>query len=79
MDFVITKTSSDYYVAFKHFSNLEELINFAKSEGQIIIQKNLRFNDNIDELVKYSEVSKEVAIRLAETEWEIEIYDDYRE
>ena len=80
MKFVIYKTDDDDYSDSKvlNFNTIEQLIAFQKREKYpIIIEK----NDSRDEkfLVDYYEVDSKKAKAIAECEYSIEIYNDYRE
>lgn len=80
MKFVIYKTDDDDYSNFRvlNFNTVEQLIAFQKREKYPII---IGENDYLDEkiLVDYYEVSPKKAKAIAECEYSIEIYNDYRE
>lgn len=76
MDFIITMTSDSDYIALRHFTTIEELTNFVSKEGRIVMQPN-RYNP--DFIHKAYGVDKQLAERMGNAAFKIEIYDDYRE
>ena len=78
MKFVITRTSDDEYIKIKEISTLEELINFRKEVGDIIITHNFWYESEEIERIKryYPNINTEEVVTIPN---EIEIYDDYRE
>ena len=80
MRFVIFKTDDDDYSNSKvlNFNTIEELITFQKRvKEELIIGKNRQHNEEV--LVKYNGVGPKKAKAIAECEYFIEIYNDYRE
>lgn len=80
MKFVVYKTNDDDYSNSKvlNFNTIEELITFQKKvEEPLIIGKNYRHKEEV--LVKYDRVEPKKAKAIAECEYSIEIYNDYRE
>ena len=79
MKFVLTRTSSDYYIGVKNFSTVEELVNFMhKQKHPLIIGRNFAFNENI-EMIQEGCARGVDAHEVAATPYNIEIYDSYRE
>lgn len=80
MRFLICKTSDDDYSNSKvlNFNTIEELITFQKKVKEpLIIEKNYQHNEKA--LVKSGGVGPKKAKAIAECEYSIEIYNDYRE
>lgn len=77
---VMTRTSEDYWYQIKTIPNLESLIDIYRSEGDLILQKNWRYKDDPKEFVKFWDgMTLEDAKEVSECEFELEIYDTYRE
>lgn len=80
MTFVVTKTSDPVTAQIKTFNTLQELINFQKRQKcGIIINKNISYNESIEDCMEDYQVSEEVAKQIVSIEYEIEIYDAWRE
>ena len=80
MTFVISQTSHDTIEGLRNFSTIEDLIRFQKRNKQeLIIKHNCFLGEPIQKIMEYYEVDKETAKQISITEYEIEIYDDYRE
>lgn len=80
MNFVVTKTSDPVTAQIKTFNTLQELITFQKQKKcGIIINKNISYNESIADCMEDYQVSKEVAKQIVSTEYEIEVYDAWRE
>ena len=80
MTFVITRTSSDTVKGIRNFTSIDDLINFRKKcKNPLIINRNFLLGEPIKEIMEYQKVDKETAKQISITEYEIEIYDDYRE
>lgn len=79
MEFVLTRTSSDYYMGVKNFSTVEELVNFMhKQQHPLIIGRNFAFNEDI-EITQECCAHGVDAHEVVAIPYSIEIYDDYRE
>ena len=81
MKFVIYKTNDDDYSNSKvlNFNTIEQLITFQKREKHpIIIEENSSYNEE-KFLINYYGIRPEKAKVIAECEYSIEIYNDYRE
>lgn len=77
---VMTKTSEDYWYRIKTIQNLEELMIILKNERRLVLQKNWRYKDDPKEIVdRWDGMTLEDAKEVSECEFEVEIYDDYRE
>lgn len=77
---IITKTSSDYWYKIKTFPNLESLLTFCKQEGRLVLQQNLDYQHNPREIMTFWDgMTLADAKEVSECEFELEIYDDYRE
>ena len=80
MDFVITYTSQSHAPSIKHFNSLEELINFYNKVGSLILQHNTLKNEDPNFIMEWNCVSNiELATQICECDYELEVYDDYRE
>lgn len=80
MKFFIYKTNDDDYSNSRvlNFNTIEELITFQKKENEpLIIKKNYHHNEKA--LVEFGGVGPKKAKAIAECEYSIEIYNDYRE
>ena len=77
---VMTRTSEDYWYKIVTIPNLEALITIFKDTGNLILQKNWRYKDNPEEIIEFWEgMTIEDAKEVSECEFELEIYDTYRE
>ena len=77
---VMTKSSEDYWYEIRTIPNLETLIAIFKDKGNLIIQKNWRYKDDPEEIASFWEgMSLDDAKEVSECEFELEIYDSYRE
>ena len=77
---VITKTSSDYWYKIKTFPNLESVLTFCRQKGQLVLKKNWHYKDDPKEIIKFWDgMTLADAKEVSECEFELEIYDDYRE
>lgn len=80
MDFVITYTSQSHAPSIKHFNSLEELINFYKEAGSLILERNALKDEDPNSIMKWNCVSNiKLATQISECDYELEVYDDYRE
>lgn len=80
MKFVIYKTDDDDYSNSKvlNFNTIDELIAFQKKENEpLIIGENYQHDEKA--LVEFGGVGSKKAKAIAECEYSIEIYNDYRE
>lgn len=79
MTFVMTRTS-DSTPQIKTFDTIQDLIKLHEQENHgILIIDNFWYNEPVEECVECCQVSKDVAKQIVSTQYEIEIYDDYRE
>ena len=77
---VMTKTSEDYWYQIRVIPNLEALITIFKGEGKLILQKNWRYKDDPKKIVRFWDgMTLKDAKEVSECEFELEIYDGYRE
>ena len=77
---VMTKSSEDYWYEIRTISNLETLITIFKDKGNLILQKNWRYGDDPKEIARFWEgMTLEDAKEVSECEYDLEIYDSYRE
>lgn len=77
MKFVITKASSDDYMAIRDFPTIESLITFMKKQkNPLIIQSNFWYNENAKNVSYFSKINPN---ELVSTPYNINIYDDYIE
>lgn len=77
---VMTRTSEDYWYKIVTIPNLETLIDIFKDTGDLILQKNWRYKNDPKEIIEFWEgMTLEDAKELSECEFELEIYDTYRE
>ena len=77
---VMTRTSEDYWYKIVTIPNLETLIYIFKDTGYLILQKNWRYKNDPKEIIEFWEgMTLEDAKELSECEFELEIYDTYRE
>ena len=77
---VMTRTSEDYWYKIVTIPNLETLIDIFKDTGDLILQKNWRYKSDPKEIIEFWEgMTLEDAKELSECEFELEIYDTYRE
>lgn len=79
MKFYVDSVSGKYPRQVQTFSTLEDIINFYKEHGEIIITHNYWYHELPDFLVKFNGIPQEVADEIVKCEYSIEIYDDYRE
>lgn len=77
---IITKTSSDYWYDLKVLPNLEALIEMCRQEGALILQENFWHEEDPSIIQEcWFNVSLEDAKEISKCEFNLEIYDDYRE
>lgn len=77
---VMTRTSEDYWYKIVTIPNLETLIDIFKNTGDLILQKNWRYKNDPKEITEFWEgMTIEDAKEVSECEFELEIYDTYRE
>ena len=77
---VMTRTSEDYWYKIVTIPNLETLIDIFKNTGNLILQKNWRYKNDPKEIAEFWEgMTLEDAKEVSECEFELEIYDTYRE
>ena len=77
---VMTRTSEDYWYKIVTIPNLETLIDIFKNTGDLILQKNWRYKNDPKEIIEFWEgMTIEDAKEVSECEFELEIYDTYRE
>ena len=77
---VMTKSSEDYWYEIRTIPDLETLITIFKDKGDLIIQKNWRYKDEPEEIASLWEgMTLDDAKEVSECEFELEIYDSYRE
>lgn len=77
---VMTKSSEDYWYEIRTIPDLETLITIFKDKGDLIIQKNWRYKDDPEEIASFWEgMTLDDAKEVSECEFELEIYDSYRE
>ena len=77
---VLTKTSEDYWYQLKIFPNLESLLTLVRQKGDVVIQKNWRYKDDPKDICRFWDgMTLEDAKEVSDCEFEIEIYDAYRE
>ena len=77
---VMTKTSEDYWYRIKTIQNLEELITILKNERRLVLQKNWNYKDDPKKIADHWDgMTLEDAKEVSECEFELEIYDGYRE
>lgn len=80
MEFVVYKTSSDEINNIRNFSTIEDFLRFkTRQKNDLIITDNPVYKTNPNDITKYNRVDIELAKRLSEIEYAIEIYNDYRE
>jgi gamma-glutamylcyclotransferase (GGCT)/AIG2-like uncharacterized protein YtfP len=78
MEFLVTKASRNTWYEFKTFNSLEELIDYKNScREDIIISKNFNYKDPINVIMYVYDTTLEDAKKIRETEYEIQIHDDY--
>lgn len=79
MKFYISKVSDDDYQDIKEFNTIDELITFCKeNENWLCIHPNWYSEDEIPDMVSWG-TPEELAKEIVKCEYEVEIYDDYRE
>ena len=77
MKFVVTKTSSDDYMAIRDFPTVESLITFMKQKKHpLIIDDNFFYKEDAKRVPHFSKISPDELVSIP---YNIEIYDDYRE
>ncbi len=77
---IITKTNSDYGHTYRNFTTIETLFDYVKSCGHaVVLQKNVWHSDSIDVIMDCWHTSKEDAEKIKQAEWEMEIYNSWRE
>ena len=77
---VMTKTSDSYWYKIKYLPNLEALFTICRDKGDLVLQKNWRYEDDPKDIVKFWDgMTLEDAKEVSECEFMLEIYDDYRE
>jgi len=77
---VMTKSSDDYWYQIKVIPNLEALLTILKNKGHLVLQNNWRYKNDPKEIIRFwDEMTLEDAKEVSECEFELEIYDDYRE
>ena len=77
---VMTKTSEDYWYRIKTIKNLEELITILKNERRLVLQKNWNYKNDPKKIAdRWDDMTLEDAKEVSECEFELEIYDGYRE
>lgn len=79
MKFYISKVSDDYYKDVKEFNTIDELMKFCKANDDCLcIHRNWYSEYEIPDMVSWG-TPEELAKEIVSCEYEIEIYDDYRE
>lgn len=79
MKFYISKVSDDEYKDVKEFNTIDELMKFCKENKDCLcIHLNWYFEWEIPDMVSLGTPEK-LAKEIVTCEYEIEIYDDYRE
>lgn len=77
---VVVKTSEDYWYQLKYLPSLEALLTLCRQKGSLILQRNWRYKDKPEEIMRFWEgMTLEDAKEISECEFELEIYDTYRE
>lgn len=77
---VMTKSSDDYWYQIKVIPTLKSLLLICRDKGDLILSKNWRYKDDPMDIVRYWDgMTLEDAKEVSECEFELEIYDDYRE
>ena len=80
MKFLVTRTSDDSLGKVKTINTLEELLNFMREQKQpLIIMNNFFYKEDAAKIADTYEITIQQAIQLCASQYEIEIYDDYRE
>ena len=78
MDFVITRTSDCDEIDIQHFDTIEDVTDFVSTQGGRIVMQNNYFH-NPEFISTHYDINMDLAKRMCEAEFLIEIYDDYRE
>lgn len=77
---IMTRTSENYWYQIKIIPNLETLLTIFKNKGDLILQKNWSYKEDPKEIAKFWKgMTLEDAKEVSECEFELEIYDTYRE
>lgn len=78
---LITKTNSDYGCDFRNFIIFEDLIRFKNQcREELILKKNIFYNEDIEFIKECYHINdNEKAEKISQCEYEIEIYNGYRE
>ncbi len=77
---IMTRTSENYWYQIKIIPNLETLLTIFKDKGDLILQKNWSYKEDPKEIAKFWKgMTLEDAKEVSECEFELEIYDTYRE
>ena len=79
MKFTVRKASDSKYFKIIEISNLEQLMQFVEKNGDIVIQNNYDFDESVEDIQKWKEVTEEQAEEIKNIKHEILIYDDYLE
>lgn len=77
---VITKVSEDYWYKIKTLPNIESLLTIVKRKGAVVVQRNWNYQRDPKDIARFWEgLTLDGAKEISECEFEVEIYDDYRE
>lgn len=77
MKFVVTKVSSDDYMAIREFPTIESLITFMKQKkNSLIIDNNFWYKEDAKRIPFFQKIDPNELVSIP---YNIEIYDDYRE
>ena len=76
---LVSRTSNCYWYEIKTFT-LKSLLAFTKEKGELVLQENMQYGREPIEICScWPNLSLEDAKQISECEFEVEIYDDYRE
>lgn len=80
MNFLVTRTSDDSLGQVKTINTLEELLEFMhKQKEPLIIMNNFFYKEDATKISNTYEITIQHAKQITTPQYEIEIYDDYRE
>lgn len=80
MTVLVTKTSSDYWYQIRNNDTIEDLMRISKKNKSYVVQPNWWYGDDPKRMIEFWEgLTLEDAKIISTLQYEVEIYDDYRE